>query len=366
VNDSKRGSKLLRGIIIVLIGVILFFSNEKNKERFLGFVGSVSTSKSSESNIQQNLQVINSISIENPIKQIAYHDDKIAIWTSNKLFIYDLKGSKILEKDFRLNNPNFYIGNERIYVYDRDVGDIYILNFNGNTIGRIQIGGEIKSISESRENLIVHTVEENNEVLKILNFNGQVKDSRSVEDKILAYCIDDENRAYGICTLNLIDDGIRTEIKLYKIKGDIITTIHLMDQISLYAEFIGENELLVLTDKGLYFIKDGVILWERQLEDIKDIYVDINNNINILAGNTLESIYSDGNEKYRYSFIQDYNRIIPFKNYIVLWGPNQIVGLQEGKEVFKYESEDQIYDVIGGNQYLIIAYKNKVDFLSYK
>lgn len=366
MNEGKRGSKLVKGIVVLLIGFILFFSNEKNQDRFIGFINSVFTSKESEIDSQGSLQVINSISIDNLIERIAYHDGKIAVWGNNKLAIYDLQDLKIWEKEFNFNDPNFYVGNERIYVYDSDIGDIYSFNFTGNTLGRIQVGNKIKSISASKENLIVHSVEENNEVLKILNFNGQVIDSRSTEDKILTYCINHENKAYVICTLNLVDNSIRTEIKLYETKGDLVSTVHLKDQISLYAEFVGENKLLVLTDKGLYFIEDGIVLWERELEEIKDICVDVNSNINILIGNTFESILSDGNIRDRYSFFQNYNRIVPFKDFIVLWGPNHIVVLKEGKEIFKYESEDQIHDVIGGDQYLIIAYKNRIDLISYK
>lgn len=366
MNKGKRGSKLLKGIIILLIGMILFFSSEKNQDKFMGFINSVFTSKQSEVQKESSLQVINSISTDNPIEEIAYHDDNIAVWGSNKLAIYDLQGSKKWEKEFNLNNPHFYAGNERLYVYDRDIGDIYSFNFYGNTLGRIQMGNKIKSISESKESLIVHSVEDNNEVLKILNFNGQVIDTRTVEDKILTYCIDDANKAYGICTLSLADDGIRTEIKLYEIKGDLITALHLEDQISLYIEFIGENKLLVLTDKGLYFVEDGIINWEKELEEVKDVYVDLNKTVNVLAGNTLESIFTDGRVKNRYSFFQDYNRIIPFKNLTVLWGPNHIVGLDDEKEIFKYETEDEIYDVVGGNQNLIVAYKNRIDWISYK
>ncbi len=368
MNKGRKSSKILKVFIVLLIGLILFFSNKKNQDKFLELVGSISTSNKQnwEEEEERSLQVLNSISIYKPVEKVACDDNIIAIWGNNELTIYDYQGSKKIQKEFNLNNPKAYIGRERIYVYDRDLGDIYLIDFYGNNLGSLQIGSEIKSLKDSKEYLMVHTIEENKEVLKILAFDGNILDTKLVEGNILTYCMDDDNSIYGICTLDLMKEGIRTEIKLYDLKGELLSTIHLADEISLKAEFIGENKLLVLTDKGLYFIEEGVIKWNRELEEVKDMYIDENKNINILKANTFESLLPDGNVEKKYTSMQYYDKITSFNDYIVLWGPNHIIGLQEGEEIFKYESNDQIYDVIGKKEHLIVVYHNRLDIISYE
>jgi len=358
VDEKTKSSIFSRVIIILLIGLVLFLSNKENQSKFVNYINSLTTAGKS-------LQVAKFLSIDGPIEKVAYRNNKILVWGSNKLTLYDLNGSKDWEKEFSLNNPNVLFGKERVYVYDSTLGDIYCLSFSGDTLERIQIGTGIKSITENGERLIVHTIEQNNEGLKILDFNGNIVDNRSVESKILTYSIDEDNKAYGICTLNLAGDSIKTQVQVYEIKRDLVSSLSLENEISLYVKLIGKNKLLVLTDKGLHLIEGDVVLWKKELENIKDIYVDENNNINILNDNTFQIISKNGDIKDKYSFTQDYDRIIPLNNYTVLWESGYIVGLQEGKEVFKYQPKDEIYDVVEGEKHLIVVYQNRIDLLSY-
>ena len=222
-------------------------------------------------------------------------------------------------------------------------------------------------MTESKGNLLVHTVGERGEELKILSLSGNIVGTKSIEDsRILTYCIDDNKKIYAISTLSLRYDTIKTEIQVYDMKGQLVSTFPLNDEISMYMEFLEENKLLVMTDKGLYLLKDGTAVWEREEEGVKDIYVDKSNNIYILKDEVIVGILPDGNVKDKHYLAHEYDRIVPFKNNLVLWGSNHIIGLQGGKEVFSYESKDEIYDVVEGNGYLIVVYYDRIELMEGK
>ena len=124
---------------------------------------------------------------------------------------------------------------------------------------------------------------------------------------------------------------------------------YLDNEIAMYLNFINKNNLIVLSDKGIYQINDGSILWKKQFQLIKDIYMD-EENIHILYGNTLETISFDGRTLEKDSFTEEYRKILYFDRYIVLYGNNHIIGLKEGREVFKYKSEEPIIKVMEGVQ----------------
>lgn len=357
MEEKTRGNKFSKVIILLLIGLVIFFSNKENQDKFVNYINSLSIGKKS-------LHVDKSVFIDNQIEKVTYGNNKILVWGNNKLSLYDLNGSKEWEKEFNLNSPDVLFGNDRVYVYDRISGDIYCLNSSGETLTRIQIGTEIKSVTENGERLLVHTVEQNNEGLKILDSNGNIVDDRSLENRILTYCIEDDNRKYAICTLNLADQSVKTEVQIYEIKKELVSALSFEDEISLYANFLRKDRLLVLTDSNLYFIENGSVLWKREMDNVKDISVD-ENSIYILNSNSYKAISKDGDVRHEYSFTQDYDSITTIKNYVVLWSSDGLVGLRDGKEMFKYQPKDEIYDVIEGDQYLLIIYQNRIDLLSY-
>ena len=138
MDKKVISSWIIKLIIIILIGIILFFSYKGNQQKFINFINTLTAR-------EQTLEVVNSISIENPVEKVLFHEDKILVCGSDNLSIYDLEGQREWEKEFTLDSPKMLFGKERIYVYDSRVGDIYSLNFEGNTLGRLPMGSEIKT-----------------------------------------------------------------------------------------------------------------------------------------------------------------------------------------------------------------------------
>ena len=66
MEEKPRKSKIFKFFIVVLIGIILFFSKKENQDKFIDFLN---TSKT----INKDLKVVKSIPIESDIEDIAFY-----------------------------------------------------------------------------------------------------------------------------------------------------------------------------------------------------------------------------------------------------------------------------------------------------
>lgn len=357
--DSKRKNKSIFKIFaILLILIILIFSNKENQKKFINLINSRFV-------VSRDLEIATSIPVDTTINNIACYDDNIVVWQDNRLVRYSKEGSKEWEKEFNLSDPMVTFGEQRIFVYDKAIGDIYSLNPQGETLARFQIGLEIKNVVEVPEGFLMHYRQEKNEGIKILDNNGNLIADKLIEnDNILAYCVDNSSKNYALSTMKLNDNYLKSEVQVYGMEGEFLSTTHLDDQLPLYLNFIDKNKLIAMSDRGLYFIDDGNSLWEKEIELTKDIFI-ANENICILYGNTFEAISYEGESQYKYSPSEECKRITTYKGNIVLYGSENIIALKDGKEVLRYKSEDSIYKIIGGKDNLVIAYANRIDIVAF-
>ncbi|HFL3828514.1 TPA: DUF5711 family protein [Clostridioides difficile] len=353
-NAQNKGLKLF---IIILIGIILLFSKEENQKKAIKFIEDIKISK-------KNLKVIESIPINEGIDDIFFYEKGIMVWKDKKLTRLNIDGSKEWEKEFNIDNPKISFGEENIYVYEKPTGNIYFLNAMGETVHRIELKAKINNVVENFRNLLVHIKKENIESINILDKKGKIIVNSLIKDgNILTYAMDKDNKNYVISILNLKDKKLKSEIHVFEMGGKSLFNIEIQDEIILYSSFIDSDKIITMTDKGLYLINDGNILWKKQFQLIKDICIN-NDKINILFGNTLETISIDGRVEEKHSFSEEYKKIFIYDKYLVVYGDEYIIGLKNGKEVFKYKSEERIHKVIQGEQKLILVYENKIQLMS--
>ena len=92
-------------------------------------------------------------------------------------------------KEFNTDEPLAYFGKEEIFVYERPIGQVYILNPKGETIDNLKLNMEIYNIAESSGEILVH-IKGDNERINILDKKGNLIEERSTENNnILTYCI---------------------------------------------------------------------------------------------------------------------------------------------------------------------------------
>src|SRR5690606_38858562 len=99
-----------------------------------------------------------------------------------------------------------------------------------------------------------------------------------------------------------------------------------------------KEEIIVLTDRNLYFINNGKIMWKKQFDLVKDIYLE-KDKIYILYSNYLESIDFDGRVVNKVGFTEEYKKILSLEEKILLYGDNHLVIIQDGKEILKHIEE---------------------------
>lgn len=304
-----------------------------------------------------------SIPLDINIDQVAYYNGDIILWGDNKLRGLKLDGHVEWQKEFNFDEPRAYFSKEKIYIFEKPTGQVYTLNPKGETLEKFQLNMDVYNIAESSGNILVHIKEGNKEIIKVLDNKGQVIGENLVENRnILTYCVDANNKYYAFSTLNLEKENLKSEIQTYGLEGEFLWTAYSDNEIIMYMNFIDEDNLIALSDKGIYLLYDGNILWKKHFQLIKDIYMD-EKNIYILYGNTLEIISFDGRTLEIDSFTEEYKKIFPFGKYLVLCGNNNIIGLKDGEEVFRYKSEDSILSVIQDKEKLIVVYKNKIDII---
>ncbi len=356
-ESKKKGNKKFKMFIIIFIIAILFFSKKENQEKLIEILNSIKIN-------QKTLKLIESFPVEEDVKDLDLYDKNIMKWRDNKLSFLELDGTLSLEKEFNLEEPYIFFGEKYIYGIDKSSGDIYFLDKKGETINRIQLKTQIFNIKESHSNLILHIRNLNMESINILDKDGNLIGNNLVKDRnILTYSTNKDGSKYVLSLLNLKEGAIKSQIEIFDINGEKLASIDLEKEIVVNLEFTDNEEVIILTDKGLYYIKDNKILWKKQFDLIKDIYLD-KDKIYVLYSNYLESIYFDGRTKSKMSFSEEYKKILSLDKHIFLYGDKYIVGIQDEKEILKYESDEKILGLYGTKSNLMIWNPNKVNIFS--
>lgn len=337
-NNQKR-FKIF--VLLLLIGV-LFFVNNENQGKFIKAYKSLTIR-------EKSLEKLATMEMDST-SEIALFEKNIAIWKDNKLSLLDKDEEIVLEKQFNFETPGVVFDENRIYIMDKFSGDIYILDSKGDTIERVTLENKIQNLTEIDNNIIIHTESESEEKLVILDTNGVFLKIQPIEDMIiLTYAIDLKNEKYLMSHLN-IEDELYSEIQFYSISGDMVDKVHIYNEIVVFTEFLNDD-LITLTDKSLYYIKDGSIFWKKTFPDIKDILL-LNNEIYVLYENTLEVIDLEGRTTNKLTLTNDHNKMKNLDNYIFIYGNNDIIGLQGDREILEYRHDTAIKDIVVNKNYL--------------
>ena len=355
-NKNNRGFKIF---LVFLVLSILILADENIQKAIINRIKKVNIGIKSI-----DFKVSESIPISGEILDIGNYKG-IVLWDGKKLIKIDNNGDIIKEKEFNLEDTHLHMGQDRIYVYEKPSGDIYILNEEMETIDKIKLEGRIENIVESFDYILVHTKEDYGESLKILNKTGQIIENIITENRnILTYSTNKEGNKYTISTLSFEDTTIRSQIQTFEIGGQSIFDHSFKDEIILYTKYISQDKLIIMTDKNIYCISGDEVIWNKSYESLKDIYVD-NEDIYLLYSNSLDVITENGDIKYNYSFSEEYRKILVYDKFLIAYGEEYIIGIMEQEEVFKYNAESTILKAIKDGKKLMILYSDKIDLATF-
>ncbi len=355
-KTSHKGFKLF---IIIFLILSIFLLKKENQNKIVELFDSIG-------NKEKVLWLTNSFKNDGDIENINIYDDNIVKWSNNKISFMKTDGKIILEKGFEFTDPSIYFGKNNIYVVDKSTGDIYFLDKNGETIDRIKLNKEIYNLKESNANLIYHIKSPNQENISILNKENLLIGNYSYDNEnILTFVVSKNGTTNAVSVLNFNEEILKSKLEIYGQNNEKLNSLDIEGEIVLFLEFTSNEDLIALTDRALYSIKEGKIKWKKQYDLIKDIYLE-DEKIYILYSNYLESIYLDGRTENKIGFTEEYKKILPFGRKILLYGDNNITILEGDRQILKHNenmqrvftSNNKIF-VLSSDEILLYELKNK-------
>ncbi|WP_353097400.1 DUF5711 family protein [Tissierella praeacuta] len=334
-DNKSSNSKGFKIFIIIFLILSMFLLKEENQNKLIGFIDFI-TGK------EMVLELVNSFKNGEDITDINIYDKTIVKWSNNKISFMKTDGTPVLEKEFNFTNPYIYYGDKHIYISDKSTGDIYCLDKNGETKNRFKLDNEIFNIKESHQNLICHIKSSDVENINILDKDGELVENQSYENEnVLTYAANNKGKLSAIAILSLNEGVLKSKIECYGENNEKLNSLDIDNEIIIHLDFTSKDEIIALSDSSLYFIKDGKVVWKRQFDLIKDIYIG-KDKIHILYSNYLEEIGFDDKSQNKISFAEDYTKIEPFQGRLLLYGDNNIVVVEGKKEILKHKE-----DIIG-------------------
>lgn len=333
-TKNKNGKGLKIFILLITFAIAIFFGK--------GFVEKMAK------NDEKTLQIVYKIPGTSDTL-VKFYKEVMVKYDNKTLVGIGRDGTTNWEKDVNFDKPAVFLGKEKVYLSEGVTGDIYLMDENGKTINRIQLNKPIDNVIEKGDIIYVLSEEKDLHKLTLYNQDGQLLWNISAEDMILNFATNNTCTKTIISTLNASKDGVTTTLSSYDNKGTLLGSTIFEDEIITFLEFKDDDIVLVLTDKGLYSIKDNSVLWKKEYADIKDIYLESNEGIiYLLYGKVLETMDLEGKVLDTIELEGDFRKIYPYKSDIILVGKKEVIGLNKGKQYLKYNLEEQGEIIVDG------------------
>lgn len=346
MEENKKSSlKGFKIFIIIFIILSMFLLKEENQSKLIKIFDSIGGK-------EKVLKLVESFKNEGDIESINIYNDRIVKYNNNKISFMKTDGTIILEKEFNFEDPFAYYGDKYIYIMDKSTGDIYSFDKNGETVDRLQLDKEIFNLKESHQNLIYHIKNPEVESIRILDKDRAVFGNYSYEDKnILTYASNINGTRSCISLLNLKDEILKSQIEIYGENKEKLGSLDIEGEIVIYLDFTSKDEIIALSDSSLYFIEDSKVIWRKQFDLIKDIYIG-KDKIYILYSNYLESIDFHGKTEYKIYFTEDYKKLLSLEQKFLLYGGDNLIIVERDKEILKHN--DNIIGVFASKDQILI------------
>lgn len=358
-REGYRNKKSIKIVIILSIALIFLFSREEFREKAANLISSVGR-------VEKTFKVEKTIPYDFEGDSVKAYGDTIVNWDGEKILAVNTNGEEMWRKNVTFENPIVLLGGNYIYMCESTTGDLYYLDFEGRLLHRYEANDVITGIVESGQNLILLFNGVENEKINIIDGSGKLTANTLIEGKrVTSCCVNEEGSTFSTATMGLDGDEITSELILYNISGQKIGSLIFKDQIIIFSKFVSSNKLVALTEKGLYFIKDESILWQKDIERIKDICIDtVEDRIYLLYGDTMESISFNGKTDKKISLTDEYNKIVRFQDNILVVGDENILGFNNGEEMLKYKSEEEIKKVLTNEKNIVMFTEGKIKTMS--
>lgn len=348
-------SKSFKIYLIILIIFAIIFINPNARSGIPSIFNSFS-------GVEKELEIISEFDIDKDTKTLDIHGERVISWRDNNLSFLDFKGSEVLKKDLTFKEPDMVVGEEVLYLMDKSSGHIYLLNKAGDTLERINLKSPFYGLQEKDGKIIIYRGDDDANI-DIIDQSGDLLRTHKENIPILTADIKDRKQDYLISTLDM-DKGLKSIATIYSSSGEELMSLDIKDEIIVYSKFIKDN-LLIATEKSLYFIENNKIKWEKKYDGLKDIKL-IDKDILVLYNNKFQVINLRGKVRKEIVLTKALENILATKDDIFIYGKNHIIIPETNKNILNFKTEEKIinlrYD--GGN--LLVGKEGKVEIYKIK
>ncbi len=310
-----------------------------------------------ESDHIRDLRLIDSFKIED-IDDFKLYDDLILVRDKENLKYYNKNKENFA--NFPIASKDLVYGNKNIYIVDSQNNSFKSLGLDGQEREDIEFERrQLYKISEIGDRLVAHFKKGDFETIEILDKNANNLRNHSVEKtSILTYDLD--KNSYTLAELNTNGQVFTSEIRCYTMDGSLKNELILEEEIVMEVMQLDRDGLLVQTDENIYYLEAGEIIWENRIDSIEEILYS-EDKIYLLYSKTLEVLDMDGNIVAKLGLEKNYKDIISYRDYIILYGERNILGLREDKKILEYIYDNPIISMDATSKSIGVQLENRID-----
>lgn len=218
------------------------------------------------------------------IKEIetGYDEDIIYIKTKDGiiqywdgiLYAYDVMGAQTWNTHLGIINPIIKVKENSVYIVDNNTNQLVKIDEKGEVLYRYTFESPLNNFSIDDDGYIIlqYPLENNMVKLKILNEEGRpYSEILLTEGDVMNTSISKEYDFVAVNTL-ITNNVLESRILTYDIKGQLIGSNQLDDQLVLEFGYDKKGNLITITEEEVFAIdKDNKILWKTPIDKIKKI-----------------------------------------------------------------------------------------------
>ena len=335
-------------VIIIVLGTLVLAISMKD---------TIMDKLNLESDHIRDLRLIDSLEIE-AFDSFKLYDDLTLVSDEEEIKYYN-KDKENFASIGRAKMDLVY-GDKEIYIVDRESNSFKTIGLDGQERNSINFDrSQLYRISEVNNLLIAHFKKGDFETIEILDKNGKNLRNHSVEKtSILTYDLD--RTSYILAELNTNGQVFTSEVRSYDMDGNLNYELILEEEIVMETILQARDGLLVQTDESIYYLENGEIIWSNRIDSIEKILY-TEDRIYLLYSKTLELLDMEGNIVAKLGLEKNYKDIIAYRDYIILYGERNILGLRGDKKILEYIYDDHIISMDATSNHIGVQLEDSID-----
>lgn len=379
INKKKVFNVVIIAICIALISLLTYFytTNEKVREIMDKYIFRKEI-------YENNLPTIEMDSGKN--NHVYAYNKYITILEQNKLKLYNVAGREETSFDIEISTPIFEADGDYLAIAEKNGQKIYLIN-NKNIVWQTDVEGKISSINVNKNGYVSIIISGTSYKTVIKNFDNQGKELFTkylATSNVIDTDISNDNKYLAIAEANFSGIVVQSIIKVISIEdaknnsSESIKYTHIAeaDNLIININYQNKNELICMYDKHIDVLKDGqnTELLNFKNEDV--LFSDINlsskvikitkKSTGVFSAEAEMQIINSSTKSTSIYAIENVPKTVYIQDDMIVinLGTSALFINDNGWLVKKYESSQEIQEIVLCNSVAGIVSKNKIEIIS--